>query len=62
MVAPYSVRAAARAPVAAPLSWEEVAAGHLRPADFNLRTMPSRVQGVGDLFALVLRGKQRLPQ
>jgi bifunctional non-homologous end joining protein LigD len=61
MAAPYTVRAAPKAPVAAPVTWEEVAAGRIRPTDFTLRTMPGRLREVGDLFAPVLRGDQRLP-
>ena len=54
MAAPYTVRAVPGAPVAAPLTWDEVAAGGFHPADFDLRTMPERVRDVGDLFAPVL--------
>ena len=61
MAAAYGVRAVAGAPVSAPLAWDEVAAGRVRPADFTLRTMPERVQAVGDLFAPMLRRDQRLP-
>jgi bifunctional non-homologous end joining protein LigD len=61
MAAPYTVRAAAEAPVAAPLTWEEVAAGEVRPIDFTIRTMPERLQSVGDLFSPVLGGDQSLP-
>ena len=60
MAAPYTVRAVPAAPVAAPLSWDEVAAGGVRPADLNLRTMPGRVRERGDLFAPVVQGEQRL--
>lgn len=62
MAAPYTARAAAGAPVAAPVSWGEVTAGQIRPADFTIRTMQSRIQEEGDLFAPVLRGQQRIPQ
>jgi bifunctional non-homologous end joining protein LigD len=61
MAAPYTARAAAGAPVAAPLTWEEVAAGKVRPTDFTIRSMPERLQTVGDLFVPVLRGNQALP-
>ncbi|MGC8785960.1 MAG: non-homologous end-joining DNA ligase [Anaerolineae bacterium] len=59
--APYTLRARPGAPVSAPLTWSEVEAGRIRPADLNLHTLPERVQQVGDLFAPVLRGGQRLP-
>ncbi len=62
MAAPYTVRAASGAPVAAPLDWDEVAAARIRPTDLNLRTMPGRVQRVGDLFAPLLHQKQQLPR
>lgn len=59
--APYTLRAQPGAPVSAPLSWSEVEAGQIRPTDLNLRTMSERLQKVGDLFAPVLQGAQRLP-
>jgi len=43
-VAPYAVRARPGAPVAAPLSWDEVADEHLSPGQFTLRTMPGRIR------------------
>jgi bifunctional non-homologous end joining protein LigD len=57
--APYVVRARAGAPVAAPLEWREVTR-ELRPELFHLRNMPERVGRLGDLFAGVLSGGQRL--
>jgi bifunctional non-homologous end joining protein LigD len=62
MAAVYTVRAAREAPVAAPVSWDEVAAGRIRPRGFTLRTMPQRIQEVGDLFAPVLNNQERLPR
>jgi bifunctional non-homologous end joining protein LigD len=59
--APYTLRALPGAPVSAPLTWDEVEAGRIRPADLTLRTMPGRVAEKGDLFAEVLQGDQRLP-
>lgn len=61
MAAPYTARAAAGAPVAAPLTWEEIAAGQVRSSDFTIRTMPERLKSVGDLFAPVLNDDQSLP-
>jgi bifunctional non-homologous end joining protein LigD len=59
--APYTVRAARGATVAAPLSWQEVEDGAVRPGDFTLRTMRERVATHGDLLAPVLQGGQHLP-
>jgi bifunctional non-homologous end joining protein LigD len=44
-VAPYSVRARPGAPVATPLSWDEVEDKSLSPAQFTLRTLPGRIHG-----------------
>ncbi|MEX1158637.1 MAG: hypothetical protein WEC79_06890, partial [Thermomicrobiales bacterium] len=59
--APYTVRAVPGAPVSAPVTWDEVEAGRLHPADLTLRTMRARIANVGDLFAPVLLGGQHLP-
>ncbi|MCZ7567773.1 MAG: non-homologous end-joining DNA ligase [Ardenticatenaceae bacterium] len=61
IAAPYGVRAKPGAPVSAPLTWDEVAAGRVRPTDFTLTTMPARLAERGDLFAEVLHPQQRLP-
>jgi DNA ligase D-like protein (predicted polymerase) len=45
----YSVRPTADARVSAPLAWHEIDA--CEPADFTLRTMPARVEQLGDLHA-----------
>ena len=44
-VAPYSVRARPGAPVATPLSWDELDDEALRPNRFTLRTVPGRIRG-----------------
>jgi len=46
-VAPYSVRARLGAPVATPLSWEELADEALRPGQFTLRSVPDRIRKTG---------------
>jgi bifunctional non-homologous end joining protein LigD len=57
--APYVVRPYDGAPVATPLDWKEVKRG-LRPHDFRLENAIERFRRVGDLFAPVLEGGQRL--
>jgi bifunctional non-homologous end joining protein LigD len=46
-VAPYSVRARPGAPVATPLSWDELDDEGLRPGQFTLRTVPDRIREAG---------------
>lgn len=53
VVAPYSLRALPEAPVSTPLDWDEVRKG-LNPKCFTLKTIPSRLAEVGDLFHPVL--------
>ncbi|MGO8969094.1 MAG: DNA ligase D [Myxococcaceae bacterium] len=60
MVAPYSLRAVEGAPASTPLHWDEVTTS-LAPHDFNLRTLPKRLESVGDLFLPALQTPQRLP-
>jgi bifunctional non-homologous end joining protein LigD len=60
VVAPYSLRGLAGAPVSTPLSWDEVTP-ELDPSRWNLRTVPERVAKVGDLFAPALDGRAMLP-
>ncbi|MBL0388574.1 non-homologous end-joining DNA ligase [Tumebacillus sp. ITR2] len=47
---PYTPRAVASAAVSAPLSWDELREG-VTPDLFTIRTMPKRIEEVGDLFA-----------
>ena len=61
IVAPYSPRGIAGAPVSAPLKWSEVKPG-LDPAAFNLKTMPERLRKIGDLFEAALTQGIRLPR
>lgn len=53
LAAPYSIRPRPGAPVSTPLKWEEVKPG-LDPGLFTIRTMPGRLEKMGDLFAGVL--------
>jgi bifunctional non-homologous end joining protein LigD len=57
--APYVVRAYPGAPVATPLSWREVKHG-LKPSDFRIENSIARFRKIGDIFAPVLAGGQRL--
>jgi bifunctional non-homologous end joining protein LigD len=61
LVAPYSPRAAAGAPVSAPIDWDELDDPDLRPDAFTIRTLPRRLAERGDLFADVLTHPQHLP-
>ena len=55
--AAYAVRAKRGAPVSAPCTWEEVESGTVHPQSFTIRTMPERMEAVGDLWADMKRGK-----
>ncbi len=57
----YTVRAKKGAPVSTPVSWDEVKAKSFIPADFTIKTVPERVQKIGDLFQGVLKTQQTLP-
>jgi bifunctional non-homologous end joining protein LigD len=59
IAAPYVLRAYDGAPVATPLEWVEVRPG-LHPKQFNITNAPERFRERGDLFAGVLKKKQRL--
>jgi bifunctional non-homologous end joining protein LigD len=61
LVAPYSPRPAAGAPVSAPIDWAELDDPSLRPDGFTIRTLPQRLAARGDLFSDVLDHDQRLP-
>ncbi|MDP4196506.1 MAG: DNA ligase, partial [Bacteroidota bacterium] len=53
IAAPYSVRPKPGATVSAPLNWDEVKPG-LDPMKFNIKTMPERIEKLGDIFKGVL--------
>ncbi len=61
LVAPYSPRPAAGAPVSMPISWDELEDTALRPDRWTIREAPARVAEVGDPFAPVLTDEQDLP-
>jgi len=58
--ATYAVRAKAGAPVSAPCTWDELAAGAVLPQTFTLRNMRDRIAAVGDLWADLLSSGQSL--
>src|SRR6202022_4158595 len=57
---PYSVRPIRRAPVSAPLRWDEIAALG-RPHASTIANMPERLERVGDLLMPALKMPQKLP-
>ena len=57
--APYVLRAYDGAPVSTPLEWSEVKPG-LRPDQFHIGNAVQRFDRVGDLFAGVIKNRQRL--
>jgi len=61
LVAPYSVRPAAGAPVSAPITWAELDNPDLRPDRWTVRDIIERVGEVGDLFAPAQTDAQELP-
>jgi bifunctional non-homologous end joining protein LigD len=62
LIAPYSPRAAAGAPVSAPISWDELDDPALRPDAVTIRTIFDRLAERGDVFRPVLVGEQDLPK
>ncbi|HUP44792.1 MAG TPA: DNA ligase D [Thermoanaerobaculia bacterium] len=61
VVAPYSLRAIDGGPVSAPLQWSEITK-RLDPLKFNIKTMPRRLDKVGDRFEAVFKEKVKLPK
>jgi bifunctional non-homologous end joining protein LigD len=61
LVAPYSPRAAAGAPVSAPFEWGELDDPGLRPDGFTVRTVLDRLAEKGDPFRELLTTEQSLP-
>jgi bifunctional non-homologous end joining protein LigD len=60
LVAPFAIRPLPGAPVSCPLRWDEVGP-RLDPRAFTVRTMPARLQHIGDPMASVLRDALDLP-
>jgi bifunctional non-homologous end joining protein LigD len=59
IAAPYVLRAYDGAPVATPLTWDEVKPG-LHPHQFNIANAVARFREFGDIFKPVLTKRQRL--
>jgi bifunctional non-homologous end joining protein LigD len=62
VVAPYAVRALPGAPVATPVTWDEVADASLHPQGFKLRDMGERLRGAGDPWAGMEAAAATLPR
>ncbi|HBT46608.1 MAG TPA: DNA polymerase domain-containing protein [Peptococcaceae bacterium] len=60
MAFPYSLRPLPGAPVSAPVTWEEVEEGKIRPQDFNLHTIRTRLRERGDLYRDLLQRRNDL--
>ena len=58
MASIYSLRPAPNAPVSTPLRWDEL--DKVYPTDFTNRTLPRRLEEVGDLWAGILTAKHDL--
>jgi len=58
LAVPYSPRRHAGGTVATPITWEELEAVY--PTDFTLRTVPERLETVGDPWAGIFEAKQDL--
>ncbi len=57
---PYSLYPGTGAIASTPVTWEELAAG-VKPSDFTIDSVPSRVEKIGDLFKPLLRPGSRYP-
>ncbi|SDZ49407.1 bifunctional non-homologous end joining protein LigD [Asanoa ishikariensis] len=62
LVAPYSPRPAAGAPVSAPIHWDELSDRKLRPDTFTMKTVLRRLATEGDPFHDVVVARQKLPR
>jgi bifunctional non-homologous end joining protein LigD len=61
-VAPYAVRAKPGAPVAAPLSWEELEDPELHPRRWTLESVPERLERRGDPWKGIAGAAASLPR
>jgi bifunctional non-homologous end joining protein LigD len=61
LVAPFSIRPAATAPVSVPIRWDELDDPGLRPDRWTTRTVHDRVRQAGDPLAVLIGQAQDLP-
>jgi bifunctional non-homologous end joining protein LigD len=61
LVAPYSTRPAAGAPVSVPIRWDELDDRRLRPDRWTIHDLPRRLATIGDPLAPLIGRQQRLP-
>ncbi len=61
LVAPYSPRPSAGAPVSMPISWDELEDPKLRPDRWTISEAVARIDELGDPFAALLTDSQALP-
>jgi bifunctional non-homologous end joining protein LigD len=62
LVAPFSTRPAAGAPVSVPIRWDELDDPDLRPDRWTLRTVHERLAEAGDPLAPLIGRHQKLPK
>ena len=60
-VAPYGVRARERAPVAAPIHWDELSDSKLKPDRWTVKTIGGRIDSEGDPWKGMARHARALP-
>jgi bifunctional non-homologous end joining protein LigD len=61
LVAPFSTRPVAGAPVSVPIAWDELDDPDLRPDRWTIRTIGDRLTSKGDPLAPLIGLQQRLP-
>jgi bifunctional non-homologous end joining protein LigD len=61
LVAPFSPRPAAGAPVSVPITWDELDDDGLRPDRWTIKNVGERLQRTGDPLAPLIGMQQRLP-
>jgi bifunctional non-homologous end joining protein LigD len=62
LIAPFSARPAAGAPVAVPIEWDELEDDALRPDRWTIRDVLDRLADVGDPLRPLIGMQQRLPK